>query len=348
MLHRIPAKAPSLQRRESKLVTMVEIDQILLAERDLNRKNCQPLLQHFGTLADAERVSVFKNQADSDGVLRTSLIAEWCTETQMAQLGNPQLENVPYSEKLEPIKQILSTNTPLMFRAEELSAEESALFVAKGAKAALLLPVFVGGKFYGIIGAEKHASAELWDEETLGFLKVTVASISMALERKYAEKELAEAKEQFQAVLDALPGFVSWVDSNLTYLGLNQYLAATLGGTPKDYIGKKVGFMNPRFYDFLKQLFDSPYQGNIMEDSVVIHGRRFHHLIVAQKYQQGKAAVCVGIDITDRKIMEEKLREQAALLDITHDAVILQDLEGRTLYWNESAKRMYGWTKKKC
>jgi two-component system cell cycle sensor histidine kinase/response regulator CckA len=345
MLHRIPEKALSLHKRESKLVTMVEIDQILLAERNLNRNNCQPLLQRFGTLADAERVSVFKNQVDSDGTLRTSLIAEWCAETRMAQLGNPQLENVPFSERLEPLKQLLSSNTPLMRHAEELSPEESALFVAKGAQAVLLLPVFVKGEFYGIIGAEKHASAELWDDESLGFLKVTVASISMALERKYAEEELAEAKEQFQAVLDAMPGFVSWIDSNLTYLGLNQYLAATLGGSPKDYIGKKVGFMNPRFYNFLKQLFASPYQGNIMEDSVVIHGRRFHHLIVAQKYQQGKAAVCVGIDITDRKIMEEKLREQAALLDITHDAVILQDLEGRTLYWNDSARRMYGWTK---
>jgi hypothetical protein len=97
MLHRIPAKPPSLHTRESKLVTMVEIDQILLAERNLNRNNCQPLLQRFGTLADAERVSVFKNQVDSDGAWRTSLIAEWCAETRMAQLGNPQLENVPFS-----------------------------------------------------------------------------------------------------------------------------------------------------------------------------------------------------------------------------------------------------------
>lgn len=37
------------------------------------------------------------------------------------------------------------------------------------------------------------------------------------------------------------------------------------------------------------------------------------------------------------------LREQAALLDLAHDAIVALDLDGRILYWNRGAEAMYGW-----
>ncbi|MDY6901114.1 MAG: PAS domain S-box protein [Cyanobacteriota bacterium] len=51
------------------------------------------------------------------------------------------------------------------------------------------------------------------------------------------------------------------------------------------------------------------------------------------------------IDITERKQAEEKIAEQAMLLDVATDAILLRTLEeGTILYWNQSAERMYGWT----
>ncbi len=50
-------------------------------------------------------------------------------------------------------------------------------------------------------------------------------------------------------------------------------------------------------------------------------------------------------DITARKQAEEQLREQAALLDYAPDAIAVRDLQGKILYWNKGAERMYGWTK---
>jgi PAS domain S-box-containing protein len=50
------------------------------------------------------------------------------------------------------------------------------------------------------------------------------------------------------------------------------------------------------------------------------------------------------IDITERKQAEKKIAEQAVLLDVATDAILLRDLSGTILYCNQSAKRMYGWT----
>jgi PAS domain S-box-containing protein len=39
------------------------------------------------------------------------------------------------------------------------------------------------------------------------------------------------------------------------------------------------------------------------------------------------------------------LREQAALLDLAHDAIVALDMQGRILYWNRGAEVMYGWSR---
>jgi PAS domain S-box-containing protein len=41
---------------------------------------------------------------------------------------------------------------------------------------------------------------------------------------------------------------------------------------------------------------------------------------------------------------EERYRERAALLDIAHEAIMVKDLDGRILYWNKGAERIFGWS----
>lgn len=49
-------------------------------------------------------------------------------------------------------------------------------------------------------------------------------------------------------------------------------------------------------------------------------------------------------DITLRKRNEEKIREQAALLDVATDAILVHDFEDQILYWNHGAELLYGWS----
>jgi two-component system, LuxR family, sensor kinase FixL len=50
-------------------------------------------------------------------------------------------------------------------------------------------------------------------------------------------------------------------------------------------------------------------------------------------------------EVAARTRVEETLRDQAALLDLTHDTVFVRDEQDVITYWNRGAEQLYGWTK---
>jgi PAS domain S-box-containing protein len=46
----------------------------------------------------------------------------------------------------------------------------------------------------------------------------------------------------------------------------------------------------------------------------------------------------------ERQQADARIREQAALLDVTHEAIQVWDLDGGIILWNKGAERTYGWT----
>jgi two-component system, cell cycle sensor histidine kinase and response regulator CckA len=54
--------------------------------------------------------------------------------------------------------------------------------------------------------------------------------------------------------------------------------------------------------------------------------------------------VAIRYDITERKLAEERVKQQASLLDKARDAILVCDLNFQIIYWNRGAERIYGWT----
>lgn len=54
--------------------------------------------------------------------------------------------------------------------------------------------------------------------------------------------------------------------------------------------------------------------------------------------------VSIRYEITERKLGEERIRQQASLLDRAQDAILVCDLNHQILFWNKGAEHMYGWT----
>lgn len=151
-------------------------------------------------------------------------------------------------------------------------------------------------------------------------------------ERDQAHANLQALRDQFQAVLDAVPGGVSWINSDLEYLGINSRLASTYQLTPHDFIGKSIGFLSnsPGFTEFVREFVASSEQSGSREMDMLVEDNRRIYLIMAQKYLLGQSAVFVGIDITERKQAEEKLFHDAfydKLTGLPNRALYMERLE---------------------
>jgi PAS domain S-box-containing protein len=55
--------------------------------------------------------------------------------------------------------------------------------------------------------------------------------------------------------------------------------------------------------------------------------------------------VGMAVDITEQTRTASTLAEQARLLDLSNDAIIIRDVTNRILYWNHGATEIYGWTR---
>ncbi len=53
-------------------------------------------------------------------------------------------------------------------------------------------------------------------------------------------------------------------------------------------------------------------------------------------------------DITEKKLVDGTLLQQAALLDLAHDAIFVRDLESRIRFWNGGAEVTYGWSRQEA
>lgn len=178
-------------------------------------------------------------------------------------------------------------------------------------------------------------------------------------DRKRSEEALQKTTDQLWAVLNAVPGLISWIGSDLRYIGVNQHLAASFHRSPENFVGKQIGFIEPEtnFGQLIENFFESSAQQTSEEIDIEINGSVRNYLIVAQKYNRGTAAVSVGIDISDRKRAEAQKTQLIAslqasehkfrsLYEATSDAVMLLN-EKQFFDCNPATLKIFGCTNKK-
>lgn len=126
----------------------------------------------------------------------------------------------------------------------------------------------------------------------------------------------SESQELFESMLDTIPGYVSWLSSDLTYLGVNRAVSETFGVAPGDFQGKPLGFLLQEEYSFAhhaRKFFRSDKSSDSFEVSMLLGEKKVWQLVQAKKYKNGTEAIFIGIDITEKKRMEQALEDEQNL-----------------------------------
>src|SRR3984893_12346322 len=84
------------------------------------------------------------------------------------------------------------------------------------------------------------------------------------------------------------------------------------------------------------------------EDALRLSRDELEARVQARTADLSRSNTRLEAEIGARVRVEETLREQAALLDLTHDTVFVRDERDVIVYWNRGAEELYGWTKEEA
>jgi PAS domain S-box-containing protein len=193
-----------------------------------------------------------------------------------------------------------------------------------------------------------HVSATpLWNED--GSFSGSLAIVMDVTERKRMEEKLREREEKFRKIFENANDGLIYLDTSGRILDLNEKAAQTFGGSKEEFLGKhftKVGVFSLRDITKLLGYFARILRGKEGYTNIRIKNKKDQELYLECSSSimriEGKIVgiLVVARDITERKKMEEKLRESEerwrSLVKNAPSIIMIVDREGKIQFINRT------------
>ncbi|HTU35763.1 MAG TPA: PAS domain S-box protein [Candidatus Acidoferrum sp.] len=164
----------------------------------------------------------------------------------------------------------------------------------------------------GVLVVQHYDDDNAYTERDLEFLSSVGGQIALAIERKRAETKVRESEARLRVLVEQLPAVLWTVDRNLTFTSCVGAGLARLGLKPNEIVGKSL----LEYFETENQTFlpISAHRRAIAGEPVTFHvdwkdGAYACHV---EPFHDGKGrilgAICMSLDVTDRKQLEEQLR----------------------------------------
>jgi PAS domain S-box-containing protein len=170
--------------------------------------------------------------------------------------------------------------------------------------------------------------------------------------RKQAEVALRESQQHLEEIINNSTAVIFLKDIQGRYILVNRGFTELFHLTKAQIQGKTDYELFPQ--TAAESLLASDRQvietgtSVTVEELIPIGDSTYNYVTVKFPLVDAEGApyaVCgISTDITKHRQAEEKIREQAALIDIATDAIVVCNLDQQILFWNQSAERIYGWT----
>jgi PAS domain S-box-containing protein len=314
-------------------------------------------LGYLQDAADVARVYIFENFTDAQGGLCMCQVYESHAPDVEPQIDNPALWSLPYAEGFERWADVLARGQPICGAIAEFPPAERAVLAPQGIQSILVLPIRVGGAWWGFIGFDETRRVRLWHDDDVRLLQTAAEIIGRFLERFLAEEVLQASEEKYRGLVEqSLQGLVIAQDNPVRIVFASQPMQTISGFAPQELQGfgpqQLANLIHPDHRETFFQNFRARLQGQAVsprhEYQIIHKGGAVRWIELYSSiitYEGALATQTLFMDITARKQAEGALVEQAQALResksqlqaiLTHAPAIIyiKDPQGRFVLVN--------------
>ena len=238
--------------------------------------------------------------------------------------------------------------------AELPTAEERAPYAAGETKAIVVCPLLQEGRLLAMISVQQSTPRD-WTEGEIALVTEVSGRCRAIVERASADLVLRHSEEHLRLVIAASNDGIWEHNYRTGALDCSERMFELLGLDPKKFqptVEALTALVHPEDRAaFTKAVAEPENTGGRSEAHTRIRrpdGSYGHFLFRGSAVldADGKPIRVIGsiADLTSMLQAERKLREQANLLNLAHDAIMVRDMQGRVEFWNHGAEALYGWT----
>ncbi|MBP1909118.1 PAS domain S-box protein [Methanolobus bombayensis] len=228
-----------LKKRLDYELTTIECMRLLQQPDDID-KIIPGILEKVHQTVSNSRTYVFRNENDPEIGLCMSQIYEEVSEGIEAQIDNPELQHLPYSEGAPTLLSVLLSGDNFPHIVEELEEPERSILKEQGIFSVLIIPIFTGEKLWGFIGFDDCDKERRWHEDDVNLLRVVADGIGEAILREESENKLIESEEKQAAMIANISDVIAIADRNAVIRYKSANVEKWFGWKPDELINRDM------------------------------------------------------------------------------------------------------------
>lgn len=180
-------------------------------------------------------------------------------------------------------------------------------------------------------------------DKNLSTADLAAAFDKLLSQERSEHKIIQQEYERLSVIINLIPNTISWVNSDMTYFGVNKALADSCNVTPDDFVGKTIGFHTKErfFYEFVTELFRSKSDTIYRELEARISGVDRTYLVSGTKLEDKEKAVVIGVDITELTTLKDHVSFTEKLANLGEMfAGIIHDINNPLMMIEANVKRI--------
>jgi diguanylate cyclase len=312
-------------------------------------------LRLLGEGTETSRVYIFKSEQEKGTM---SNIYEWTAPGITSQINN--LQDIPETEFSWWMDKLKNREIISYKNIDNIPEEKTKnILKEQNIKSLLVLPIYIGNRYWGFIGFDECLQFKEWSEEDITILQFTTNIFSRYILRNIQEEMIWQENQRFKALVNSIHDVVFELDLQQRHRAIyGKWLEKDdlkpelfLGKNARDIYGKEFALVHETANSKALAGQDVVYEWNIEYNNDL---RYYQTSLSAIRDKNGEVTGIVGIgrEITSLKKLQQNLEEEKELIHVTFesigDGIVTTDKNGNVKLLNMVAQQITGWSEEEA